>query len=45
MELPPYRTPTLRNVWRHMWERTASFVRKAWTLILLFSVLIWLLLA
>ncbi len=45
MELPPYRTPTLRNVWRHMWERTASFVRKAWTLILMFSVLIWLLLA
>lgn len=45
MELPPYRAPTLRNVWRQMWERTASFVRKAWTLILVFSVLIWLLLA
>ncbi len=24
MELPPYRLPTARNVWRQMWERTAS---------------------
>ena len=45
MELPPYRMPTLRNVWRQMWERTSSFVHNAWTLILLVSVILWFLLA
>jgi ferrous iron transport protein B len=45
LELPPYRLPTLRGVWRQMWERTAAFVRKAWTIILATSVVIWLLLA
>jgi ferrous iron transport protein B len=34
MELPPYRVPTLRSIWIHMWERTGSFIRKAWTVIL-----------
>ncbi|WP_322487160.1 ferrous iron transport protein B [Chloroflexus sp.] len=45
LELPPYRVPTLRNIWRQMWERTAAFVRKAGTVILATSVVIWLLLA
>jgi ferrous iron transport protein B len=45
MELPPYRLPLLRNVWRQMWERTASFVRNAWTIILAVSVVLWVLLA
>jgi ferrous iron transport protein B len=45
MELPPYRLPTLKGVWSHMWERTAAFVRKAWTIILVVSIAIWLLLA
>ena len=45
MELPPYRMPTLKSVWTHMWERTSHFVRKAWTLIMLTSVIIWALLA
>ena len=45
MELPPYRMPTLKSIWTNMWERTSSFVRKAWTLILATSVIIWLLLA
>ncbi len=45
LELPPYRLPTLRGVWRQMWERTSSFLRKAWTIILATSIVVWLLLA
>jgi len=45
MELPPYRMPTLRGIWFHMWERTGAFVRKAWTIILGTSIIIWVLLA
>ncbi len=45
MELPPYRAPRLRDVWRQTWERTSSFVRKAGTLILAMSIVIWLLMA
>jgi ferrous iron transport protein B len=45
MELPPYRRPTLRGLWTHMWCRTRSFVRKAWTVILVMSILIWALMA
>ncbi|WP_322494783.1 ferrous iron transport protein B [Chloroflexus sp.] len=45
LELPPYRVPSLRQIWRQMWERTAAFVRKAGTLILAMSVGVWLLLA
>ena len=45
MELPPYRLPTARNIWRQMWERTAGFVRNAWTTILTVSIVLWLLLA
>jgi ferrous iron transport protein B len=45
IELPPYRMPTLRSIWFHMWERTGSFIRKAWTVILATSVLLWILMA
>lgn len=45
MELPPYRMPTLRAIWFHMWERTAHFVRKAWTIIMATSIVIWVLMA
>jgi len=45
MELPPYRMPTLKGIWFHMWERTSAFVRKAWTIIMATSVIIWILLA
>jgi ferrous iron transport protein B len=45
MELPPYRLPTLKAIWFHMWERTQGFVRKAWSLIMATSVIIWFLLA
>ncbi|MGQ9529588.1 ferrous iron transport protein B [Chloroflexus sp.] len=45
LELPPYRLPTLQNIWRQMWERTSSFIRKAGTIILVTSIVVWLLLA
>lgn len=45
LELPPYRLPTARGVWRQMWERTVGFLHKAWTIILATSVGVWLLLA
>ena len=45
MELPPYRMPTFRGVWTHMWERTSAFVRRAATIIMVSSILIWSLLA
>jgi ferrous iron transport protein B len=45
LELPPYRLPTPRSIWRQMWERTSSFLRKAWTIILSTSIVVWLLLA
>jgi ferrous iron transport protein B len=45
MELPPYRLPTLKGIWFHMWERTSAFVRKAWTIIMGTSVVVWLLMA
>jgi ferrous iron transport protein B len=45
LELPPYRVPTLKSLWYHMWEHTSSFVRKAGTLILFCSLVIWVLLS
>ncbi len=45
MELPPYRVPTLRGIWFHMWERTSAFVRKAWTIIMATSIILWVLMA
>ena len=41
MELPPYRFPTLRNVLRHMWEKSAQYLKKMGTVILAASVIIW----
>ena len=41
MELPAYHMPTVKNILRSMWERAASFVKKAGTIILLSSVVIW----
>ncbi len=45
MELPPYRMPNPRTMWRQIWERTRGFVRKAGTIILACSIAVWLLLA
>jgi ferrous iron transport protein B len=41
LELPPYRLPTLRGVLIHMWERGWLYVKKAGTVILAISVVIW----
>ena len=41
MELPAYHMPTPINVLRSMWDRGWSFIKKAGTVILLFSILIW----
>lgn len=42
MELPPYHLPSLKNLFRQIWERVSSFVAKAGTVILLSSIVIWL---
>lgn len=42
MELPAYHLPTISNIFRAMWERAWSFIKKAGTIILLSSVIIWL---
>ena len=41
MELPPYHMPLLSNVLRSMWERGWSFVKKAGTIILLSTIMVW----
>ncbi len=41
MELPPYHMPTVSNILRSMWERGSSFIKKAGTIILLSTTLIW----
>jgi ferrous iron transport protein B len=44
LELPPYRLPTLRGLLIHMWGRTSEFVKKAGTVILAVTVILWFLL-
>lgn len=41
MELPPYHIPLAKSILKTTWDRTFSFVKKAGTLILLASVIIW----
>jgi ferrous iron transport protein B len=41
MEIPPYRLPTLRGVALHTWERVWQYVKKAGSVILAVSVLMW----
>lgn len=41
MELPAYHLPTVSNVLRSMWERGWSFIKKAGTIILLSSIVLW----
>jgi ferrous iron transport protein B len=43
MELPPYRTPTLKSLLIHMWERSSQFLQKMGGVILVGSILIWVL--
>ena len=41
MELPPYHMPTATNVLRSMWDRSWSFIKKAGTVILISTIIIW----
>jgi len=41
MELPPYRPPTLKGLLIHAWERTWMYIKKAGTVILAISILLW----
>lgn len=41
MELPAYHMPTIQNVLRSMWERGWSFIKKAGTIILLSTIILW----
>ena len=41
LELPPYRMPTLHNIWLHVWERVRDFLVRAGTIIAAMSVVIW----
>jgi ferrous iron transport protein B len=41
MELPPYRVPTLKSVCLHMWHRGWMYLKKAGTIILAISILLW----
>jgi len=41
MELPPYRIPTLKGLLIHTWERTWQYIKKAGTIILGISILLW----
>ena len=41
MELPPYRIPTGKAIWRHTWEKGRQYLEKMATTILIFSVVIW----
>lgn len=41
MELPPYRLPTWKGIFWHVWGKTFSYIKKAGTVILVASIAIW----
>ena len=41
MELPPYRIPTLKSTFLHMWRKSSSFIKKAGTIIITAVIIIW----
>ncbi len=41
MELPPYRVPTVRTIFKHMWNRGAQYLNKIGGVILIASIVIW----
>lgn len=43
MELPAYRFPSARSVLLHMWQKAKDFLRKAFTIIFIASIIIWML--
>jgi ferrous iron transport protein B len=45
MELPPYRLPLIKNVILHMWEKSSEYIKKAGTVILAASIIVWFILS
>ncbi len=43
LELPNYRTPTLKNLWHLLWDKTKDFLQKAFTVIFIATMIIWVL--
>ena len=41
MELPEYRLPRIKNIWHFVWEKTVALFRKAGTIIVLTTIVIW----
>lgn len=41
MELPPYRMPSVKSVWRHTWEKGKQYLKKMGTTILVASIAVW----
>ena len=41
MELPPYRIPSLKTTWRHMWWKCMQYLQKMGGIILLASIIVW----
>ena len=41
MELPPYRMPTAKAVWRHTWEKGKEYLKKMGGVILVASIVVW----
>ena len=41
MELPAYHTPQFKNLMAHLWDKTKHFVKKAFTIILASTIVIW----
>ena len=41
MELPPYRWPTPKAIWRHTWEKGKEYLRKMGGIILVASIIVW----
>lgn len=41
MELPPYRIPTVKTIFRHTWEKGAEYLKKMGGIIMIASILIW----
>jgi ferrous iron transport protein B len=41
MELPPYRIPTMRNMFKHMWFKAKQYLKRMSTIILISSIIIW----
>jgi ferrous iron transport protein B len=41
MELPPYRMPTARSIFRHMWYKASQYIKKIGGVVLIASIIIW----